>query len=52
MCTYQRVKHRELWNLITDLKYVPLHLQATMGPSLETELKEYLYYINTTQTWK
>lgn len=52
MRTYQTVKHREIWNLITDLKYVPLHLQATLDPSLETEFKEYLDYINTTQTWK
>lgn len=52
MCTSQTSKHREIWNLVIDLKCVPLHLQATLNPSLETEFKEYLDDTNTTQTWK
>lgn len=28
------------------------HFQATLDPSLETEFKEYIDDMNTTQTWK
>lgn len=52
MCTYQTAKHREIQNSIIDLKCVPLHLQAALDASLETEFKKYLDDTNTTQTWK